>query len=136
VWRKLKRLGVAQLVDGLVALPADARTKEQLEWLAAEIVEYGGDASVWVARPNTPQHEQDLAAAMATARSAEYRAVIDEAEAAGPAEERERKRAGQRLQAELRRIERRDFFPPAERDEARLAVRSLNQGNTVESRQP
>ena len=25
VWRKLRRLGVAQLVDGLVALPADAR---------------------------------------------------------------------------------------------------------------
>ena len=25
VWRKLKRLGVAQIVDGLVALPLDAR---------------------------------------------------------------------------------------------------------------
>ena len=25
VWRKLRRLGVAQLADGLVALPADAR---------------------------------------------------------------------------------------------------------------
>jgi membrane AbrB-like protein len=32
VWRKLKRLGIAQLSDGLVALPADARTREQLEW--------------------------------------------------------------------------------------------------------
>ena len=37
VWRKLKRLGVAQLGDGLVALPADARTTEALEWIA----EYG-----------------------------------------------------------------------------------------------
>jgi hypothetical protein len=26
VWRKLERLGVARLGDGLVALPADART--------------------------------------------------------------------------------------------------------------
>ena len=38
VWRKLKRLGVAQVVDGLVALPLDARTKEHLEWLGDEIV--------------------------------------------------------------------------------------------------
>ena len=27
IWRKLKRLGVAQLGDGLIALPADARTR-------------------------------------------------------------------------------------------------------------
>ena len=27
VWRKLRRLGVAQLADGLVALPADARSE-------------------------------------------------------------------------------------------------------------
>src|SRR5437773_2753029 len=39
VWRKLERLGVARLGDGLVALPADARTREQLDWLAEEIAE-------------------------------------------------------------------------------------------------
>ncbi len=27
VWRKLKRLGVAQILDGLVALPMDARNR-------------------------------------------------------------------------------------------------------------
>ena len=37
VWRKLKRLGVAQLLDGLVALPLDSRNREQLEWLAADV---------------------------------------------------------------------------------------------------
>ena len=37
VWRKLERLGVARLGDGLVALPADARTREQVDWLAEEI---------------------------------------------------------------------------------------------------
>jgi len=34
LWRRLKRLGVVQLLDGLVALPADAKTREQLEWAA------------------------------------------------------------------------------------------------------
>src|SRR2546430_16854738 len=37
IWRKLRRLGVAQLMDGLVALPHSARNQERLEWLDAEI---------------------------------------------------------------------------------------------------
>jgi hypothetical protein len=38
VWRKLKRLGIAQVVDVLVALPLDARTKEPIEWVGDEII--------------------------------------------------------------------------------------------------
>src|SRR5690242_10765482 len=34
LWRKLRQLGAAQLLDGLVALPLDARNREQFEWLA------------------------------------------------------------------------------------------------------
>src|SRR5207245_4232046 len=48
LWRKLRRLGVAQVVDGVVALPLDSRSREQLEWLADEVVEAGGDATIWV----------------------------------------------------------------------------------------
>jgi hypothetical protein len=50
VWRKLRRLGVAQLGDGLVALPADARTQEQLEWVAEDVADHGGEATVWRGR--------------------------------------------------------------------------------------
>ena len=52
VWRALKRLGVVQLGDGLVALPADARTREQLEWVAVQVDEAGGTSSVWLAQPD------------------------------------------------------------------------------------
>ncbi|KWX10764.1 chromate resistance protein, partial [Carbonactinospora thermoautotrophica] len=45
IWRRLKRLGVAQIVDGLVALPADAYTREQMEWVAEQVVEAGGTAA-------------------------------------------------------------------------------------------
>ena len=54
VWRKLKRLGVAQLSDGLVGLPDDARTREHLEWIAQEVREAGGQAGVWLAEPTDP----------------------------------------------------------------------------------
>src|SRR5215470_15854884 len=82
IWRKLKRLGVGQLGDGLVGLPADARTREQLEWVAEEVVEAGGSAGVWLARPATAAQERELAAAMAAARAAEYGAVAAQAAAA------------------------------------------------------
>jgi hypothetical protein len=82
IWRKLKRLGVAQPGDGLVALPADARTREQLEWVAEKVTEAGGSAGVWLARPASVAQERGLAAAMAAARAAEYAAVAAQAAAA------------------------------------------------------
>jgi hypothetical protein len=61
VWRKLRRLGVAQLADGLVALPADARSREQLEWVAGEVRDASGTAALWLARPASVAQERTLA---------------------------------------------------------------------------
>jgi hypothetical protein len=122
IWRKLKRLGVAHLGDGLVALPADARTREHLEWIAEDVVEAGGTAGVWLAQPATLAQERELAQGMADARAAEYRAII--AEARRPPGN-DRRRTVRRLRAELHRIGRRDYFPPPERAAARAAVEAL-----------
>ncbi|WP_188196910.1 Chromate resistance protein ChrB [Nonomuraea sp. SYSU D8015] len=127
IWRKLDRLGAARLGDGLVALPADARTREQLEWVAEEIGEMGGSSTVWLAVPGSVSQEKAIAAEMRRARAAEYRAVVDQAEEAARARPGERSRVAKRLQAELRRIGRRDYFPPAEREAAQQAVRVLAQ---------
>jgi hypothetical protein len=125
VWRKLERLGVARLGDGLVALPADARTREQLEWLAEEILEAGGTSTVWLATPGGAAQERMIAQAMRAARAAEYRSVIDQARDAANGAAAERMRAARRLRGELRRIARRDFFPPPEREAARAVVDAL-----------
>lgn len=124
IWRKLKALGVGQISDGLVALPADARTREHLEWIAEEVLEAGGSASIWISRPTTAATERELAATMAAARAAEYSAIAAEA-AAAPASASARQSLARRLRTELRRIQRRDYFPPAQRDEAVTAVESL-----------
>jgi hypothetical protein len=129
VWRKLERLGVARLGDGLVALPADARTREQFDWIADEILTAGGGCTVWLATPATGAQEREIAAGMRAARAAEYQAVIDEADTAGQAPDTDRVKVIRRLRAELRRISRRDFFPPPERDAARVAVQTLTDGH-------
>jgi hypothetical protein len=131
VWRKLRRLGVAQIGDGLVALPLDARTKEQLEWIGDEILEAGGEATIWTARLGSVRRERELAGRMAEAVASEYRAVAEAAVKVGRAEPTVRRRTLARLRRELRRIAQRDYFPPAERESARAAVDAL--ANVVES---
>lgn len=123
VWRKLKRLGVAQLLDGLVALPLDSRNREQLEWVADQVLEANGEASIWIAAPATVAEERELAVSMQDAVADQYRAVIAEALAAQEAGGNPRTLG--RLRRELARIGRRDYFPPREREEARAAVEAL-----------
>ncbi len=121
LWRKLKRLGAAQVQDSLVALPLDSRNREQLEWLAEEVVEAGGEATIWVAQTATAAQERALVARMAQAVAADYRAVIDAAGAPGATD----RRTLSRLRRSLRAIRARDYFPPPEREEALRAVDEL-----------
>jgi hypothetical protein len=125
VWRKLERLGVARLGDGLVGLPADTRNREQVDWLAQEIVEASGTATVWLATPGSIGQEREVAEAMRAARAAEYEALAGQALAAAGLGPGERARVASRLRAELRRIIRRDFFPPPQRELAQAAVDAL-----------
>jgi hypothetical protein len=125
LWRKLRRLGVAQLLDGLVGLPLDSRNREQLEWLADEVIESGGEASIWIAEPASATQSRALAATLASAVAVEYRAVIDAARTArgdGPVA---RSRTLRRLRGDMRRIRARDYFPPPERQEADAALAEL-----------
>src|SRR3712207_5546715 len=115
LWRRLRRLGVAQLLDGLVALPLDRRTREQFEWLAESIAEAGGEASVWTAQPSTPVEEQTLIEQMTEAVIADYRAVADAARVARRLDDRARRRTLARLRRTMRVVRARDFFPPPER---------------------
>jgi hypothetical protein len=133
VWRRLKRLGVAQLLDGLVCLPLDSRNREQLEWVAEEVIEQGGDASIWIAQPATAREERELAERMRERIADEYLAVIAEAEAAAADGDGRHRRTLARLRRELGRIARRDYFPPPERERAREAVEALAQALEAEA---
>src|SRR5206468_12518336 len=81
LWRKLRRLGAAQVLDGLATLPLDARNREQLEWLADEIAEAGGEATIWVGELGSAEQERELATRMAETVAGDYRSLIDEADA-------------------------------------------------------
>jgi hypothetical protein len=125
LWRKLRRLGVAQIMDGVVALPADADNREQLEWLAEEVVQAGGEATIWLAEPATAAEHRALAQSMTERVEAEYRAIAEAAQAAQSSASVKRRRTLARLRRELRRVGARQYFPTREVDTAREAVGAL-----------
>jgi hypothetical protein len=131
LWRSLRRLGVGQIADGVVALPLDARTRERFDWLAQEVIENGGEATVWLAEPGSAAQERRLAGDMAATVAADYRHVIDEARGQHAASEAARRRTVARLRRELRRIGSRDYFPNTIAEQARRAVDAL--GDSLEA---
>ena len=133
VWRKLRDLGALYLQDGVAALPEDAVTREQLEWLQLRVREAGGEATLWEARPGTMAEEAELVEAFRSSREEAYKAIIARAQrlrrkaqmGGGALSERLGK-----LEREFRAERRRDYFrcplrgeTAAELKAAREAVR-------------
>src|SRR5215203_1718484 len=130
VWRKLRDLGALYLQDGVAALPEDAVTREQMEWLQLRVREAGGEATLWEGRPGTVADEAELVEAFRSSREEAYRAIIAEAE-------RLRRKAQMgggallerlgKLEREFRAERRRDYFPSPLRLEAAGALKAARE---------
>ena len=131
LWRKLKRLGAVQVLDSLAGLPLTPRTREQFEWLSQEVIEAGGEASVWLASPLSAAEERDLTARLTSSIADDYRAVTAAAQNARSEPPLARPRTLSRLRRELRRIGERDYVSAPERDAARAAVNGLTAASEV-----
>ncbi len=93
-WRKLKRLGVYTLQDSVYVLPRSERSLEALEWIAAEIREEGGEASVWEVGARTEAREREMRDFFLEQVNAQYRCILEEVRC-GPGEGRLRELWGQ-----------------------------------------
>jgi DNA-binding transcriptional regulator PaaX len=132
VWRKLKSLGALYLQDGAAALPEDAVTREQLEWLQLRIKEAGGEATLLEALPNTVSENKALVEAFRADREEAYRELI-------AAAERLKQKAvlgadGTLLLEELGKLER-EFRAERRRDYFRSPLRGVTETLLRELRQ-
>ena len=130
VWRKLRDLGALYLKDGVAALPEDAITREQLEWLQLRVREAGGEATLWEARPGTLGEEAELVEAFRSSREEAYQTIVAEAERL----RRKAQMGGKGLSEQLRKIEcefraerRRDYFRSPLRGEAAAALKATRE---------
>src|SRR5215831_10991920 len=71
-WRNLQRLGAAVLTPGAAILPYREDLQEQLDWLAQEIEELGGDAWVLPVAELSQVEERKVRDQMRADRQAEY----------------------------------------------------------------
>jgi hypothetical protein len=130
VWRKLRDLGALYLQDGVAALPEDAVTREQLEWLQLRVREAGGEATLWEAKPGTLAEEGELVEAFRSSREEAYRTIIAEAERL----RRKVQMGGGALSEQLGKLERefraerrRDYFRSPLRLEAAGALKAARE---------
>lgn len=61
IWRKLKKLGALALQDAVWVLPSTPQTVEHFRWLAAEIAELNGEASLWESKQLLAGQDERLA---------------------------------------------------------------------------
>jgi Protein ChrB, N-terminal len=76
VWRKLKQLGAVAVQDAVWVLPLAPRTQEQFQWLAAEIVELGGDVSLFASELVFARDTKALRAAFENPVREQYQAIL------------------------------------------------------------
>jgi hypothetical protein len=77
VWRKLKKLGALLWHDAVWILPANEKSKEHFQWLAAEVIELGGSAQVWQADVLLQGQEDTLIQQFQAQADEAYQAVYE-----------------------------------------------------------
>ena len=79
VWRRLQRLGAVAVKNSVYVLPRSEQAQEDFQWVAREIVEGGGDASICEARFVEGLSDEQVGAMFHAARDADYAQVAEAA---------------------------------------------------------
>ena len=133
IWRRLQRLGTVAVKNAVYALPNRAETREDFEWVSAEVTAAGGQATVFEASIIDELSNDELREAFRRARQAEYEDLVRLVEKDVRATRRQRSPDPRKI-ANLKRswrdrlaeIESTDYFAATGRDEARAALAHLD----------
>src|SRR3954469_6503862 len=129
LWRKLKKYGAIQLKTSAYVLPERPEHYERFQWLATEIKESGGEATLIRVAQIEGVTDQDIIQMFNDARSADYRELSAGCRAAMA--ERKKVYLGllatefgkqQRL---YREIKERDYFNAPAGDDAQMSLQRL-----------
>lgn len=127
-WRRLQDLGAISLRQAVWILPHTDQTREDLEWIRAEIRQMGGEATVMLAGDIDTHTADQIKTAFRQAREPDYAAIERDARRLTTRSPAARAAARPRLQARLDRLDAIAFFPPAGRARAVEAVGRLQTG--------
>jgi hypothetical protein len=138
-WRRLQQLGAVPLKQAVYALPDSDSTREDLEWLKAEIVAAGGEASILTATHLDAAADDELIEVFKRARQEDYAvlardldAVLKRADSTGRSRGRRApaiRRFSEIFRQRLAAIEVTDFFASAGRDRVIALIERLSSGD-------
>lgn len=132
VWRRLQRCGAVYLQDSVSVVPATSELAENMQWIADEIREVGGDAFLFRATATSPKEESTIEGLFGGVSRAEAGKLL---EALRGVEGRLHRKAGPQVLAEvedeLRHIRQaalklrlRSHFPVAEEEALHKRLRA------------
>jgi hypothetical protein len=128
--QRLAAAGAVAVKNSVYLLPRGSETREDLEWIAQEIVAGGGDAHLFEGEFVDPMATAAAVAQFRQARAAEYRELTEESRATArdtnrPSRSPDLAVAHQRLAQRLQRIRRLDFFEADGRLQAEQALAAI-----------
>src|SRR2546427_654751 len=127
MWRRLQKIGAVPVKNAVYVLPRSDQSVEDFHWVAREIIEAGGDASVCEATFIEGITNQEVIELFRSARAADYVTLISEIK---QIDQEIRKAAKSeawpsgsigpvtKLRQKLNEIESMDFFECPERDQS------------------
>jgi hypothetical protein len=134
VWRRLQQVGAVALRNSLYVLPNTAEAREDFEWLRTEILDRGGQVSVFAAGSVDGYTDEELEESFKQARAAEYDTLmtdIDSLSFKTTSRARRKKTDWSRDIARLRErlfdAKRRDFFGSPRAAAAQTLIERLEQ---------
>ena len=126
LWRQLKKSGSVALKTSAHILPDAPQHRERFQWLAQQVRESGGDATLIYATDIEGTSDVEIVQMFNSARAEDYAAFVAEIEKAIAAN---RRKAGENFAAELERfasrfeeIRRLDYFGAPQAEEARMQL--------------
>lgn len=122
VWRKLKQLGATSVQDAIWVLPARPRTQEQFQWLASEIIELGGEVSLFESNVIFASDGTSLREQFETPVRAAYEEILAALKGRKP------DLAG--LSKKFQQTQERDYFPSALSERVRKKLLAAGGGET------
>ncbi len=127
VWRRLQEIGAISVRKAVYALPSRPECVEDLQWLRQEILDAGGEATVFVADAVDGAQDEEIIRAFQAARDVEYGEALEDLSGLEVAM---REDSGSDMADTLSRLRQRletiaaiDFFEASRRVEALAACR-------------
>jgi hypothetical protein len=134
IWRHLQRIGALYLQDSVSIVPATSELAENMQWIADEIRELGGEAYLFRATATTPSHEEQIVGRFAQASRTEAGRLRETlgalqqrlGSAASPEELAACEEELRRIRQAALKLRRRSHFPVREEETLQGRVRAVH----------